>query len=160
MKKVKRWMAICMGLLMALWSGMAMGEACPHPEAELTRISLMECEDHHDGHIDVEYVITRCQACGARNIQKMCGALEGHVFHMAQSIHCVQEQIHIYVFICQDCLNISIHMLECDGGDACLSIRAQAGEPADVQYRDSLADCQQEFNDAYILQDWLEKNNK
>ena len=149
---------VCVMLLLALilvpWTQPAAAEGCLHKQLTTIR-SITQCQDYYDGHAYVEQAFQRCEDCGKAIIRKTAGDLQGHVLHMAESVHCEADGIHVYVFICEDCLHPVMQLHECGGGEACTRIQAAVGETPPVKTVQCVDDWYTEHILTEIVQRWL-----
>ena len=149
---------ICVLLLLALllvpWTQPATAESCLHKNLTTIR-SITQYQDYHDGHVEVAHTFQCCADCGSAFIQKTNGGLQGHVLHMAESVHCEADGLHVYVFVCADCLHPVMRLYECTGGADCTRIKASVGEHPPVKTVPCLDDWCTEDILTKIVQRWL-----
>ena len=148
MKRIILCMLACLLLLTY-----AAAEDCAHEN--LLMCSMRSAwEDVDAGHRQVYTKSCVCDDCSQSIVSKTYGALTGHTFHMSESIHFAAEELHLWVFVCPDCLHITLMEEKCAGGDACLLFSAQAGERPPVQQGESIAAYRALTKDDYIRR-WI-----
>lgn len=151
-----RWLCLLGCLLLLMWNSEVLAEKCDHVHM-IVKDEQTTYEDVEAGH---QWVTTKagiCDDCGANLIRRIEGGLTGHVFYMSESIHFTEEGVHLWVFICPECLHIALREEACTGGDWCNRYSAQAGERAPVTYGISLAEERQMTDEDYVKH-WVAQN--
>lgn len=156
MKKLKCYIALLIMLSVVLWTGSAHGETCSHTECEeISR--LTRCEAVTYGHYTVDSILSKCKDCGAKVTEIVHGDLQGHVIHMAESLHFTDAVLHTWIFVCQDCQHLLTRQQVCYGGQDCLVYQPQAGEIPEVKYLDNFFAWRADYSEEEVIQRWLER---
>ena len=114
-----------------------------------------EVRPQEAGHISCKVITSICQECKRKFVDEQFGGFRGHIFHMAESIHCEADGMHLWVFLCSGCMYITMMEDACTGGDQCMTYSAQVGEIPAVQYADSLAAWKETNEKNDIVARWI-----
>ena len=142
-------------ILLMMWPAQAEND-CAHEERRLVGV-INEWQDWESGHQYVETQLEICDACGEKCFLSDSGDLEGHVFHMSESIHFEAENRHLCVLICPTCWHVELSEIICPGGDVCELFTPQAGEMPPIQQGESLEEMYELTTPDYIKR-WLAQN--
>lgn len=153
----KRFVALfmCMTMLcMATVLCPALAEAkCLHEN--VYELVSNEVRPRAAGHENCKVITAICQDCKTKYVDERFESFKGHVFHMAESLHFEEDGMHLWVFICSECMYITMIEDACTGGANCMLYSAQAGVRPAVQYADSLAAWKDENEKNDIVARWL-----
>lgn len=134
-------------------------EPCTHENmTESSAWTETVVEAREAGHVRYRISMNFCKDCSQKIYEREYDGFQGHVFHMAESIHFSADGVHLWVFICPECMYTTMREEPCAGGDQCLTYNAQAGERPAVQLADSLAAWKEANQQDDIVQRWIAQN--
>lgn len=155
---VRRIILCILGCILLLCSAVAETE-CQHVHIEEMATSHTVIVPLEAGHYSCKVTHTMCLDCKTDFVDRQYGHFVGHTFHIAESIHCQQEGRHLWVFLCSECMYITMREEECAGGENCVRYSPQAGEMPVVQLTDSLVAWKEENTKEVIVSRWLENED-
>lgn len=145
-------------LLIALLCPAFAEDECQHIHLSKMATSHTVVEALEAGHYRCKITHTLCTDCYKRFVDKQFENLQGHTFHMAESVHGQQEGMHLWIFICPECMHITMIEELCEGGRNCSKYGAQEGTTPAVQLSDTLAPWKETDAKRDIIRRWIAKN--
>lgn len=146
-------------LLAALLCPALAEDECQHMNLkEMAASSETVIEPRDSGHYACEIKRSICTDCYKKFEYRRYGDFQGHIFHMAESIHSHAEGRHLWVFLCADCKYITMVEEPCTGSENCMLYSAQAGEKPAVQLAESLAAWKEANPKNDIVKRWISQN--
>ena len=150
---MKRIIRCLLGCLLLIMCTAAAEETCSHK-------NILECsflsgwKDYGISHVWEETRLCVCDDCGKKISNKTYGDLEGHEFHLSESIHFEEDFRHVWVLICSKCWRVSAMELVCVGGETCDRVKATVGEIPPVQQGESIEE-QRLLTDEDYIKRWI-----
>lgn len=147
-------------LLFALLCSAVAENECQHVNTEEMATSHTVIVPLEAGHYPCKVTHTMCLDCKKGFVERQYGQFVGHTFHMAESIHSQQEGMHLWIFICPECMYVTMVEEACAGGENCHLYCAQEGTSPAIQLADSLAAWKEADAKSDIVSRWIEKHLK
>lgn len=148
-------MLILFLLVILLCPALAAGE-CKHENVQMLLSKVFAPEP--EGHLLMEESTCICLECRTKISEQQSNHFSGHVFWMAENLHFLDDELHMCIFICEECMYVYCYEYDCDGGRQCYIYRAQKGVVPKVQELENAAAWKEENTKEMIIRHWLAKN--
>ena len=139
-------------LVIMLSPALAAGE-CKHENVQVLVSKVLAPEP--EGHLLMEESKYICLECRTKISEQQSNHYAGHVFWMAENLHFSEDELHMCIFICEECMYVYCYEYDCDGGRQCNIYRAPKGVVPKVQELENAAAWKEENTKEMIIRRWL-----